>query len=163
MHKHFQWHGQLPVTQLVLQTSQVFQRQLTGQHHPLTASVSSLSNTSSTGDRHLGGAMQCQTRNELLRQTAEPQILNNQSVNACLIGSDQQLSRLGEFIAEHQDVEGEKAAYAPGVQPVHDLAEILKLKIFGSKPGIERFNTEINRIGTLGDGGLESSPITSRS
>ena len=54
MHKHLQRHRKVPLNQLCLQSLEITQGQLTGQHHPLATERRSLGNTRGTGDRHLG-------------------------------------------------------------------------------------------------------------
>ena len=44
------------------------------------------------------------------------------------------------------------------MQPVHELWQFLTLKVGGPHTGIQGVNTEVHRIGTIGDGSLQRLP-----
>ena len=89
-----------------------------------------------------------------------PTSLDDHRIHTRLICSDQQLSRRLQFIAEHQDVEGQEALHTALMQPIHHLRQIIEPEVFGPLPGIERIHAEVHRIGTGGDGRLHRSPVT---
>jgi len=72
VHKHLQRHGELALLQLSLKSFQILEGQLPCHHHPFAAGGGGLSHTGGAGDGHLGGRMQTQLRNQLLRQQTEP-------------------------------------------------------------------------------------------
>ena len=130
MDEHLQGHGQIPFLELSLKALEILQGELASKHDAFAAGISRLCHTSSTGDRHLRGPMQRQARNQLLGQHAQAQVLDDEGIDSRLLSGHQQLCCSCELIAEHQHVEGEKTAHAPGMQPSHDFGQVVQLKVF---------------------------------
>ena len=162
MHKHFQGHGQLALLQLTLQAAQVGERQLPGKHDPFTTKLRSHGNPCGAGDRHLSGSVHSQFGRQLASQPGQANVLNNQGIDMGRSGSPDQPCRLNQLITEYEHIYGEKSLHPPPMQPVHQLRQLLLLKISRPHTGVKYLHTEINGIGAICYRGAQGLPITRR-
>ena len=162
MHEHLQGHGTAPLVELLPQAAEVLEGQFPGQHHPLAAQFGRLGHPGRTGDRHLGGAVQGQTGGQLAGEPGQADVLDDQGVDASGGGLQHQLPGGLELAGEEQHVDGEEAAHAAPVQPLHHLGEVGGLEVFSPQPGVQHLHAEVHRIGAIGDGSPERLPATGR-
>lgn len=114
------------------------------------------------GEGHLGGGVELYFRADGSSESDETEVLDDEGVDLGSRDLAEKPFSLGELRGEDQNIHGEVTAPAAGVEVVHDLGEVLLGKIFGPKPGIEGGESEIDRIGAGGDGGLEAVPVAGR-
>jgi len=155
MNEHLQRHGQMALAQLALQPFEIGESQLSGQNNALATEGGGLGHTGRTRDRHLGGTVQHETGYQFLRQTAETDVLHDHRIHPGPGSGNQQLRRTSQLIAEHQHVEGEETLHIALVQPLHQLGQLADAEVVSPLAGIERINTEINGVRSVGDGRLE--------
>ena len=136
----------MAIPQLMLQAFKVTKRQFPGEHHPFAAQRCGLSHTGGTGDRHLGGCMQCQTRYKPSSQPAQADVLHDDGIHTGFRCSDQQLRCPLQLIGEHQHIEGETSPHLSLMQPKHHRRKIVDTEILGPLSGVEGIHTEVDRI-----------------
>ena len=161
MDEDFQRHRQMALLQLSAEAFEISKGQFTGQNHPLTTQCSRLSDTGCTGDRHLRRAVDHKIGDQGTGQTTKADVLNDDRVHTRGIRSEKQLRSTGQFITEHQNVEGQKSLDRSFVQPIHDLPEVIDTEVLGPLSGIKGINAEIDGIGTTGHGRFQRSPVAS--
>jgi hypothetical protein len=98
-----------------LQAVQVGERQLPGKLDPFTPKRRSHGNACGAGDRHLSGSVHSQFGRQPASQPGQANVLNNQGID--------------QLITEYEYIYGEKSLHPPPMQPVHQLRQLLLLKI----------------------------------
>jgi hypothetical protein len=101
-------------------------------------------------------------RADLPGQSNQPQILNDDGIDLGFSHPTKEPFGFDEFRGEDQHVEGEISATSTGMEVIHDEGEICLSEIFSSETGIERGESEIDGVGTCGNGSFEALPIACR-
>jgi hypothetical protein len=92
-------------------------------------------------------------------QSNQSEILNDDGVDLGFSDPAKEAFCFDKFGGEDQYIEGEISAATAGMEVVHDQGEVGFSKIFRSETGIERGESEIDGIGTCGNGGFEAIPV----
>ena len=92
----------------------------------------------------------------------QAEVLDDQGIDSSF--GDQPKLALGgfEFTGEDQGVHRDKAFDAVLVEELHQFGQVVFTKIVGPDAGVEGGKTEVNGVGTGGDGGAGAVPVAGR-
>ncbi len=90
----------------------------------------------------------------------ETEILNDEGIDSGGGDEAELLFRCLQLAGEDEGVHGDEAFDAVLVEVVHELGEIFLGEIVGAKAGVEFRQTEVDGIGTGGDGGACAVPVS---
>lgn len=104
---------------------------------------------------HLRGCVDRQVRGELVCQTRDSEAPHEYGIDtgvSGVSGGGQDPCDVTKLVCKHEDVEGQEAVDPAGAQPWPGFRERFDVEILGSCAGIERPDTNIDGIGTIGEG-----------
>jgi hypothetical protein len=114
------------------------------------------------GESHLGRGMDGNLWADFSSQSNKSEILNDDGIDLGFSDPAKESFGFGKFGGEDQDIECEVSATATLVKIFHDFGKVRLGKVFRTETSIEGRETEIDGIGSGGNGSFEALPIACR-
>ena len=130
-------------------------RQLAREHHARKAERGKLAHALERVHRELGGGMQRQLRGDLAGKGRHAEVLHDEGVDACAGRGRDMLRDLRQLAVRDEGIERQVDPHAAHMAVAHRLRQLVQCEIARTCAGIEPLRAQIDRIGTVADGGVQ--------
>ena len=155
MHERFQRH-----VRLFVDRADFFDGEFASQNDAFDAEFRRDFDALGTGQRHLCRSVNWQIGAGCSNQSCEADVLHKDGVDSCFCQSANQWFDDFQLGRKRQSVQRYVALNASLVHKVHQLGQVVRIEIGGSRPSVEStVQAEVNRVGTVFNRRANAVPV----